>query len=280
MKFSIFSVMLPDYTPEQLVQLLKTHGYDGVEWRVGQALKEVPDPLPARNMRYWQANRATLDEADILRQAKHVAALCAEHNLEHISLGSYVPIGEFERIERLLEAARSSGCRMVRLFPYRFEPGMDYPSLLSKAREELKTVEQLARKYAAAVTLEIHMDTIIPSASAAMRLIDGLDSAHIGVVYDAGNMVHEGYEQYDMGIKMLGPYVHHVHIKDACWSLTPSPSVEWCPIGQGRVQFDRLLKALNDIGYNRYLSFEDFSCKESDDAKLSHNISFIKSLIS
>ena len=34
MKFSIFTVMAPAWSPEELVVKLRQFGYDGVEWRV------------------------------------------------------------------------------------------------------------------------------------------------------------------------------------------------------------------------------------------------------
>ncbi|HXV98275.1 MAG TPA: sugar phosphate isomerase/epimerase, partial [Anaerolineae bacterium] len=40
MKFGVFTVMLPDLTPEEAVQAIKASGYDGVEWRVAPTLSE------------------------------------------------------------------------------------------------------------------------------------------------------------------------------------------------------------------------------------------------
>ncbi|GIX08239.1 MAG: hypothetical protein KatS3mg115_2642 [Candidatus Poribacteria bacterium] len=39
----------------------------------------------------------------------------------------------------------------------------------------------------------------------------------VGVIHDAGNMVHEGFENYQMGCELLGPYLAHVHVKNAAW---------------------------------------------------------------
>jgi sugar phosphate isomerase/epimerase len=33
MKFAVFTVMLPDLSPEEAVKALARAGYDGVEWR-------------------------------------------------------------------------------------------------------------------------------------------------------------------------------------------------------------------------------------------------------
>ncbi|MEZ4633201.1 MAG: hypothetical protein R2880_21225 [Deinococcales bacterium] len=34
MKLGVFTVMLPDLSPDEVAAALKTYGYDGVEWRV------------------------------------------------------------------------------------------------------------------------------------------------------------------------------------------------------------------------------------------------------
>ena len=215
MKFSLFTVMVPAWSPEEVVKKLKEYGYDGVEWRVRDVPKAAPDPMPARDQLFWQYNRATLD------------------------------------IDNIAEDA---------------------------ARAKLFTVERLCKKYGVQANLEIHMNTIIPSASAAYRLIEGMDEDLIGVVFDAGNMVYEGFENYQFGMELLDRHVHHVHIKDSTWA--PNKEGKLAPgfaeIGKGVVNYEKLFDALHKIGYDNYLSFEDFSVSKSDDDKLRDNLAFIK----
>ena len=280
MKYSIFTVMSPAATPEEIAKKLRQFGYDGVEWRVRDRVAATPDPLPPRDQWYWQYNRATLALDDIEREAARAAALCEENGLEKLSLASYLMPREIEAIERLLSAAKGNGFRMIRLFPDRYDGTRAYPELFGEVRSAMKEVELLAKAYGVEVNLEIHMDTIIPSASAACRLIEGLDEALIGVVYDAGNMVYEGYEQYQFGLELLGRHVHHVHIKDARQEALPGGGYQarFCPIGEGQVRFDRLFAALKKQGYDGFFSFEDFSDKYPDDEKLTRNLAYIRAL--
>ncbi len=39
LKFGVFSVSMPEYSPEKSVELLKELGYRGVEWRVAEIKK-------------------------------------------------------------------------------------------------------------------------------------------------------------------------------------------------------------------------------------------------
>lgn len=283
MKYSVFTVMTPSWAPEELAGRLAAAGYNGIEWRVEKALKATPDPIPPRDLWYWNYNKATLDVDEIETEAPRAAVICKKSGLEMLSLASYLTPGEFEKIERVMKAARDTGARMIRLFPYRYHDGDNYVELFNKARREMHTVCEMAKQYGVEANLEIHMDTIIPSASAAYRLVEGLNSDYVGFVYDAGNMTREGYEQYSLGMQLLDRYIHHVHIKDGGVFRTekdgrPVFTPEWTVIGQGAVNFEKQRDALRLIGYDRYLSFEDFTCVQSDEDKLAHNIAYIRSV--
>lgn len=58
------------------------------------------------------------------------------------------------------------------------------------------------------------MDTLISSPSAAYRALEGFDPAHIGLIFDPGNMVNEGFEDYQKSFELLGDYIAHIHIKN------------------------------------------------------------------
>lgn len=279
MKFSIFTVMAPAWSPEEVVLKLKENGYDGVEWRVNAAPKAAPETMPPRDQLFWSYNRCTLDIDNIAADAARAAKLCDDNGLEKLSLASYLMPRELEKIETLLAAAADNGFKMIRLFPDSYKGDVPYRELFSDVRSSMFSVERLCRKYGVQANLEIHMNTIMPSASAAYRLIEGMDPDLIGVVFDAGNMVHEGFENYQFGMELLDRHVHHVHIKDATWA--PNKEGKLAPgfaeIGKGVVDYDKLFAALRKIGYDGYLSFEDFSVAKEDDAKLCDNLAFIKS---
>ena len=278
MKFSLFTVMVPAWSPEEVVKKLKEYGYDGVEWRVKDVPKAAPDPMPARDQLFWQYNRATLDIDNIAEDAARAAKLCDENGLEKLSLASYLMPRELDKVEALLAAASANGFKMIRLFPDSYKGDVPYRELFSDVRSKLFTVERLCKNYGVQANLEIHMNTIIPSASAAYRLIEGMDEDLIGVVFDAGNMVYEGFENYQFGMELLDRHVHHVHIKDSTWA--PNKEGKLAPgfaeIGKGVVNYEKLFDALRKIGYDNYLSFEDFSVSKSDDDKLRDNLAFIK----
>ena len=94
------------------------------------------------------------------------------------------------------------------------------------------------------------------------------------------------YEQhYQMVFEMMGPYLAHVHIKNGRWSATPAESPykrtwkhESAPMRDGCVDFEFLIRSLKSVGYDGWLSFEDFSDEATQAEKITDNIAFMKEI--
>ena len=113
--------------------------------------------------------------------------------------------------------------------------------------------------------LELHMGNIAPSASMGFRLLDGCDPKAMGVMFDPGNMVFEGYENWKMGCEVLGPYLAFVHAKNsrrrASGLIEPGTiryEYEACEMNTGFVDWVAVFKALKSIGYDGWVSNEDY----------------------
>ena len=130
------------------------------------------------------------------------------------------------------------------------------------------------------------MNNVVPSASACDALVRHFDPRQIGIIHDAGNMVYEGFENYRLGFEILGPYLAHVHLKNAQWTQVGTRadgSIEWkagfAPISKGIVDMRRLLDTVRAVGYDGWVSFEDFSTEVPLHQRIRDNINYIKSLL-
>ena len=136
MKFGVFSVSMPEYGIEESVRLLKELGYDGVEWRVAEMPEKEPENVPFA-LRYWACNKSTLELRSIEAEAAKAKALCDEAGLEIFGLTTYLATNELEPLTRVFHAARSIGCRQVRvgLVPYNpAKADAPYPVLFARMR--------------------------------------------------------------------------------------------------------------------------------------------------
>jgi len=277
-KYSIFTVMTPEFTPEELVGKLAHLGYEGVEWRVATVLERK------KKTSFWKGNKCSLFLQTLKEKAGYIKNITEKENLEICNLATYLEVDELEKIEKVMQAAKVMTCPQIRVGVPSYERGRNYDNLFEKTQENLKKVEKLASKYSMKALLELHMGNIIPSASAAYRLISSFDAGCIGVIYDPGNMVYEGYENWQMGMQLLGEYLAHVHVKNSSWIIERKDEngiffwePTWARLKEGIVEWKQVIDDLKAVGYEGYLSFEDFS-DISVEEKLAKNIEYLKSL--
>lgn len=88
------------------------------------------------------------------------------------------------------------------------------------------------------------------------RFLEELDHPAIGVNFDPANMI-----LYDKGdpieaVKILGPWIKHVHIKDALCTETPGNWGLEVPWGTGQVNQELFVATLKDVGFKGTLAIE------------------------
>jgi sugar phosphate isomerase/epimerase len=160
-----------------------------------------------------------------------------------------------------------------------------YPALFAKARADLEWAAARAAEHDVKILIELHHRTIVSSASAAVRLVDGLDPAHVGVIHDVGNLVIEGHEDFRAGLEMLGEHLAHVHVKNVAWlkdGTRPDGSVawraDWSPFRLGQADLTAYFRALSAVGYDGWVTAEDFSVDLPLAERTRDNLSYLRSL--
>lgn len=282
MKFSVFTVMAPDTTPDKILPYLKEFGYEGVEWRFKATPKELKHEKPS----FWGNNLCTISPDYSDQELSNLSNLTKEYGMEVASVTPYLNCGDLNATENVLRVAQKLGASTIRIGVPRYNRSQNYHDLYNEAVKYVSEVEQMCKQYQIKGLVETHHETITPSASLAHRLVSHFNPEHIGVLYDPGNMVHEGYENHRMGLELLGPYLAHVHVKNARWVVKEIESdgtevwqPEWSIIEKGVVNWKQVLKDLNSVGYDGYIGMEDFSQGFSTEMSLRHNIDTIKRLL-
>lgn len=276
---SVFTVMLPELTPAEGAAALQRHGYSGVEWRVSDEKRASGS---AGRLAFWGVNKCTLPSSE--EAAAQARDLAAAHGLAIPGLGTYIDVGDLALTERAMRFAQICGARNIRVNPGRWpDPdGLSYADSFARATRFLEGCQELARQYGVRAIVEMHHGTITCSATLAQRLVAPFDPDFIGVLHDAGNMAREGYEDYELGLQVLGPWLAHVHIKNARYVAPEGGGVwqaEWSPLEDGVVDWDALFGALKRAGYEGWLGIEDFSGARPVDEALAHNIAFLQAAI-
>ena len=280
MRFSVFTVSLPEWTPEEAVEHLAAFGYDGIEWRV---VDQPPSDGPPG---FWSGNRCTLPLRTLAADAPRVRALAAGAGLAVPNLGTYVSCLDADAVERALAGAVAVGAPSIRVQVPNYDGREPYLPLRDAALAAFDDVAGLAARHGVRALVEIHMGTIVPSASATAQFCSRFDPRHVGVIHDAGNMVFEGFERYRMGLEVLGPYLAHVHLKNARWApagTRDDGTIRWAaafaPLGEGSVDVRDLLRALRLVGYDGWISFEDFSTDRPLRERTRTNLEAVRALL-
>ena len=104
MKIAIFTVSLPEWTPEEAVRNLAELGYDGIEWRIA-------DDPPRATPGFWQGNRCTFPLSTFVEDAPRIRALTEAAGLAIPAIASYVQAADLENVERVFRGAAALGTR-------------------------------------------------------------------------------------------------------------------------------------------------------------------------
>lgn len=119
--------------------------------------------------------------------------------------------------------------------------------------------------------LEVHPTEIAFDIASAERAIDAVNGhPAFGFNYDPSHLGYQGVD-YVSFIRTFSDRIFHVHMKDVAWSETPTdvgvfgghvpfgdPRRFWefRSVGRGSIDFEEIIRALNDIGYAGPLSVE------------------------
>ena len=277
MRFSVFTASTPEWTPEDAVRTLATQGWDGVEWR-------VTDQEQAAEPGFWAGNRATWPLTGLESHLETMARITRDAGLDFSGIGGYVRAADHDNTERMLAATAALGAPRVRVtMP---NAGASYRETFAATRSDLEWVAERAAHHGVQAVVELHHGTITASASAAIRLIDGLDPAHIGVIHDSGNLVFEGYEDYASAFDLLGEYLAHVHVKNGAWragdTRTPDGALVWehgwATLRDGQADLAAYFRALAIAGYDGWVTLEDFSTELPLAERTADDLAYLRSL--
>jgi len=240
MKHSAFTVLLPDKNLDEVFQLLSELNYDGVELRVKEDYHVPPDK--------------------ILSSVKKLKDLMNQYKLEIPVLGTYLSIKEQKTLLPVFEAADILGATGVRVsLGPPWDAKLSYWSVLDDVRRSLEAFVKAIQPFKAQALFEIHFKTLISSPSLAYLLLKPFDPEKIGVIFDPGNMIIEGREDWKVGVEVIRDYLWHVHVKNTSWWKEEKWNWRWDELGQGMADWEEVMKALFGINYNGYFSNENLS---------------------
>ena len=142
-----------------------------------------------------------------------------------------------------------------------------YRDFARKFKPILDAFQKLGVRFA----LEVHPTEIAFDIVTAERALDAVDGhPAFGFNYDPSHLGYQGVDYVEF-LYRFRDRIFHVHMKDADWHQHPMPSGvfgghlpfgdrrrfwDFRSVGRGSIDFERIIRALNEIGYQGPLSVE------------------------
>jgi sugar phosphate isomerase/epimerase len=169
--------------------------------------------------------------------------------------GGLLPDGtwedNWENLQIIAQLARQLNIRLV-TFHAGFLPHDERDPEFAKLQHRLRLVAEVF----AAGGIDLGFETGQESASTLLEFLEKLKRPNVGVNFDPANMI-----LYDKGspieaLRILGPWLKQVHIKDARRTRTPGAWGDEVPVGAGEVDWPEFFRALDSLGFTGYCCIE------------------------
>lgn len=169
--------------------------------------------------------------------------------LETIRLtGGLVPDATWEKnwkhIQAAARLANELGMRLVS-FHAGFLPHDESDPDFHKLRQRL---QQVAGEFAA-YNIELALETGQETAETLCSFLENLGCPNVGVNFDPANMILYGKGDPIEAMRVLGPWIRQVHIKDAKATLQPGTWGEEVVAGTGEVDWKAFFSTLETLGF-------------------------------
>ncbi|GIW93514.1 MAG: AP endonuclease [Pirellulaceae bacterium] len=289
---TLFTGQWADLPLEEMARKAKEFGYDGIELACWGDHFEVDKALADES--YCARKRELLDKYGLQCHAisNHLVgqAVCDRIDERHKAiLPDYVwgdgdPDGVNQRaaeeLKNTARAAKKFGVSVVNGFTgssiwhllYSFPP---VPSKMIDAGFELfaerfHPILDVFGECGVKFALEVHPTEIAFDLYTAQRALEAIDRREeFGFNFDPSHLHWQGVDPVEF-IRAFPDRIYHVHIKDAITTLNgrsgilsshlnfgdPRRGWDFRSPGRGAINFEEIIRALNDIGYNGPLSIE------------------------
>jgi sugar phosphate isomerase/epimerase len=290
---TLFTGQWADLPLKELAPLARSMGYDGLELACWGDHFDVQEALA--NDRYVQDRRDLLEQHGLRCFAigNHLVgqAVCDLIDERHKAIlsekvwGDGDPEGVRQRAAREMQdtarAAAKLGVKVVTGFTgssiwhslYAFPPTSQaywdkgFADFATRWKPILDVFEQQNVNFG----LEVHPTEIAFDIASAQRAIEAVGGhKRFGFNFDPSHLGYQGVD-YVKFIRTFGERIYHVHMKDVWWGRGDGTvgvfgghtsfgdarrNWDFRSVGRGQIDFESIIVALNDVGYNGPLSVE------------------------
>jgi len=259
----------PEFKLKKCMELAKDAGFDGIE-------------LTLEEKGEINLNSSRQDIMRIVEVSKEVgiklSSLASGLLWDYSLTSSKVEVREKAKdiVKKILEFASYLGVDTVLVIPGAvdvfFNPQAEvvpYDVAYERSLDALRECALVAQEYKVAIGIENVWNKFLLSPLELRDFVDKINSEYVGVYFDVGNTLLIGYpEQW---IRILDKRIKKVHIKDFRNSVGNVNG--FVDLLEGDVNWREVIRALEEIDYNDYLTAEILPAYPQHPKALLYNIS-------
>jgi hexulose-6-phosphate isomerase len=148
-----------------------------------------------------------------------------------------------------LTSAKAFGCDAVLLVPAIVTETVGYGQAYERSQKNIRKLLPLAEKLGVIIAVENVWNKFLLSPLEFARYVDEFDSPWLKAYFDVGNVIIYGYAQD--WIRTLGKRIVKIHLKDF-----KRKGYEWTNLLEGDVNWKQVRRALDEVGYDGFLTPE------------------------
>ena len=242
-KVSFSTLACPDWAMPQIIAMSAREGYDGIELRFVQG-EDSLWKLPAFSGTELASTKRIL--ADYGLTISCLDTSCRFHSPEPAEREGWIGEGK-----RMADLAAELGAPGLRVFGDTIQPGADRASTQSWIADSIRELAEINASRGIEVWIENHGD--FAGASEAAAILQQSASPNAGVVWDPANSFVAHQQRPGEGAPILQSAIRHVHIKDL---RRERNDWKYVLTGEGEFPLLELKASLEDLKYDRFISFE------------------------
>ena len=258
-QFSVFSKPWKTQSLAELGELVRTLGYDGVEFPVRPGYQVEPE--------------------NILRDLPPAAQTLAEFGVQIYSVAGPTD-------EATIVACAEAGVPVIRTMA-RIAPGERYPEAEERYRREYGELLPLLERHGVCIGVQNHMGRFVTHAVGLRDLLRGFDPRYVAAVWDAAHEALAG-SLPDLALDAIWPHLCMVNLKNALWQRTNGPEAAyaewrtyWTSGRHGLAVWPQVIAELKQRAYEGVVCLTaEYSDPDLVDRLAGEDLAYAKSLFS
>ena len=256
-QYSVFSKPWKTQSLPELGELVRTLGYDGVEFPVRPGYQVEPQ--------------------NIRRDLPGAARQLAEFDVQIYSVAGPTD-------EATILACAEAGVPIIRTMA-RIAPGESYTEAEQRYWREYDALLPLLEKNGVTIGVQNHCDRFVANAVGLRSLLFGYDPRYVAAVWDAAHEALSGGPP-DLALDVLWPQLCMVNLKNAIWQRANGPEAEyarwrhyWTSGRHGLAVWPQVIAQLQARGYEGVLCLTaEYSDQTIVERLAAEDLAYAKSL--